>query len=92
MNVEVTLLLLKVLLLFSSLYVYNNQLRNPTEEDIVADEAIANTTGVYITNRYYQKVVTTTDGIRIIERIGMVGGDNKLVISNNAHLDGTNFQ
>ena len=89
MNVEVTLLLLKVLLLFSSLYVYNNQLRNPTEEDIVADEAIANTTGVFITNRYYQKVITTTDGIKIIER---KGGYIKLVISYNVHLGGTNSQ
>ena len=89
MNVEVTLLLLKVLLLFSSLYVYNNQLRNPTEEDIVADEAIANTTGVYITNKYYPKVLTTADGIRIIERIG---GYIKLVISYNVHLGGTNSQ
>ena len=64
-------MLLKALLLLSSLYVYNNQLRNQAEEEVIAEEAISNATQVYITNRYYQRVITNSQGLRIIERIGL---------------------
>ena len=68
---EVLVVLLKALLLLSSLYVYNNQLRNQAEEEVIAEEAISNATQVYITNRYYQRVITKSQGLRIIERIGL---------------------
>ena len=68
---EVLVVLLKALLLLSSLYVYNNQLRNQAEEEVIAEEAISNATQVYITNRYYQRVITNSQGLRIIERIGL---------------------
>ena len=68
---EVLVVLLKALLLLSSLYVYNNQLRNQAEEEVIAEEAISNATQVYITNRYYQRVITNNQGLRIIERIGL---------------------
>ena len=66
------MVLLKALLLLSSLYVYNNQLRNQAEEEVIAEEAISNATQVYITNRYYQRVITNSQGLRIIERIGLL--------------------
>lgn len=69
---ELLVVLLKALLLLSSLYVYNNQLKSPAEQEVIVEEALANATLVYITNRYYQRVITSTEGLRIIERIGLL--------------------
>ena len=59
---------LQLLLLLASLYVYQNS--RDTEEDVGVDESVANNTAVYITNRFYQTVITADDELRVVERTG----------------------
>ena len=63
-------LLLKVLLLLISLTIYQNHSRNPFENEVLVNEAIANASSVYITNRYFQQVISIGDGIKLREKIG----------------------
>ena len=63
-------LLLKVLLLLISLTIYQNHSRNPFENEVLVNEAIANASSVYITNRYFQQVISISDGIKLREKIG----------------------
>merc|ERR1719342_460152 len=71
--------ILKLLLLAVSLHYYNNQ----SNDQIQVEIERANVSGVYISNRYYQRVITSEDGLRTIEKIGT---DNEKWIFN---ADGT---
>ena len=63
-------LLLKVLLILISLTIYQNHSRNPFENEVLVNEAITNASSVYITNRYFQQVISISDGLQIREKIG----------------------
>ena len=63
-------LLLKVLLILISLTIYQNHSRNPFENEVLLNEAITNASSVYITNRYFQQVISISDGLQIREKIG----------------------
>ena len=64
-------LLLKVLLILISLTIYQNHSRNPFENEVLLNEAITNASSVYITNRYFQQVISISDGLHIREKIGI---------------------
>ena len=64
-------LLVKVLFLLLSLSIYQDQIRNPSENQVLMNEAMTNAISVYITNRYFQQVIAIgDDGIQTRERIG----------------------
>ena len=62
---------MQLILLLSGLYVYQNHLTSSgVIEEVGVDESVANATAVYITNRYYQRVITAPDAVRVVERTG----------------------
>ena len=61
---------MQLILLLSGLYVYQNHLSSGVIEEVEVDESVANATAVYITNRYYQRVITVADAVRVVERTG----------------------
>ena len=62
---------MQLILLLSGLYVYQNHLSSGVIEEVEVDESVANATAVYITNRYYQRVITAPDAaVRVVERTG----------------------
>ena len=67
-----TLLVLLVKVFFLLLKpIYQNQIRNPSENQVLMNEAMTNAISVYITNRYFQQVIAIgDDGIQTRERIG----------------------
>ena len=62
---------MQLILLLSGLYVYQNHLSSGVIEEVEVDESVANATAVYITNRFYQRVITAADAaVRVVERTG----------------------